>query len=189
MGPGGFSSVLANQSLAAGEGLYGQAEGIQGTLTPFFRNELYNPQGYGPTTLSQIMTQSGQSAAGALGGARQSATDYAARTGNEAAIPQIIGAGNKDAIKAMSDLSGKLGIDNANERLSQVQQGASGLSGFMGEDLKGGLGYGNVANDAIKNLQDANNSGFMHELTSSIAGIPSSMAGGFGAGLAKWALG
>jgi hypothetical protein len=184
-GPAGFSSALASQSGAAGSALFGQSQGIQSALTPFFQNEMYNPQGFGPTTLSSIMTQEGQSTAGALGGARQSAMDIGARTGNLAAIPQLIGQANKAGIRDMSDLVGNLGIANANERMKQVQSGAAGLSGIMGQDLSASLGEGSVENAAIKNLQAAQNSGFGHMLESSIAQAIPAAAGGFTGGLGK----
>ncbi len=186
--PGSLSSSLAGTSGAQGNALFGQSQNIQNALTPFFQNEMYNPQGFGPTTLSQIMTNEGQSTAGALGGARQGAMDMGARTGNLAAIPQLIGGANRAGITQMSDLSGNLGVQNANLRQQQVQQGAAGLSGIMGQDLSGTFQAEGVENNAIKNLQDAQNSGFMHELGSSLASIPGQAAQGAGAGLAKFFL-
>ena len=187
-GPAGLSQALAQNSAAQGNALFGQSQNIQGALTPFFQNEMYNPQGFGPTTLSQMMTNAGQATAGTLGGARQSAVDLGARTGNLAAIPQLVGGANKAGITQMSNLSNQLELANANERMQQQRQGAAGLSGIMGQDLSGTFKAGDVENEAIKNLQDAENSGFLHELGSSIASIPGQAAQGFGAMLGKWAL-
>jgi hypothetical protein len=168
-GPAGLSSALASQSAAQGNALFGQSQAIQGALTPFFQNEMYNPQGFGPTTLSQMMTEAGQSTAGALGGARQTALDLGARTGNLAAIPQLIGGANRAGITQMSDVANKLGIANAQQRLQQQQAGAAGLSGIMGQDLSGTFKAGDVENEAIKNLQAAQNATFGHMMEQGLA--------------------
>jgi len=181
---GGLASALGTQSAAEGNALFGQSQNIQNALTPFFQNEMYNPQGFGPTTLSQMMTNAGQATAGSLGGARQSAIDLGARTGNLAAIPQLIGGTNRAGISQMSNLSNQLGLANANERLAQQQQGVAGLSGIMGQDLSGVFKAGEVENEAIKNLQEAESSGFLHRLTSGIAGgLGADIGGAAGAGL------
>lgn len=187
-GPAGLSQALATQSGAEGTALFGQSQAIQGALTPFFQNELYNPQGFGPTTLSQMLTDVGQSEAGSLGAARQGAMDLGARTGNLAAIPQLIGGANRAGIANMADVSNKIGLANAQQRLQQQQAGAAGLSGIMGQDLSATFQAGNVENAAIKNLQDAINSSFGHELLSSVASIPGSAAQGAGAGLTSYFL-
>lgn len=181
----GLSSALASGSGAQGGALFGQSQNIQSALTPFFQNEMYNPQGFGPTTLSEIMTQEGQGTAGALGAAKQSAMDLGARTGNLASIPQLIRAANKAGITQTSNLAGQLGIANANERMAQVGQGAAGLSGIMGQDLSGALGMYGVENNAIKNLQEAENSTFGHELGSAVAQAIPAAAGGFAGGAGR----
>ena len=181
----GLASAIGGQTDANANALFGQSQGIQSTLTPFFQNEMYNPQGFGPSTLSQIMTQEGQGAAGALGGARQSAMDIGARTGNLAAIPQLIGGANKAGVGQMSNLAGSLGIANANERMQQVQQGAAGLSGIMGHDMSGALGMYGQANTADENLLKAQNSTFGHELGAGIAGAIPAAAGGFSQGMGQ----
>lgn len=183
-GPAGLSSALAQNSAAQGNALFGQSQAIQGALTPFFQNELYNPQGLGPTTMSQMLTNAGQATAGSLGAARQSAVDLGARTGNLGAVSQLIGGANRAGIANMSGVANQIGLANANERLQQQQQGAAGLSGIMGQDLSGTFQAGNVENEAIKNLQAAENSSFMHELGSSVAsGLGSSLGSAATAGL------
>jgi hypothetical protein len=186
---GGLSSALGTTSASEGNTLFGQSQGIQGALTPFFQNEMYNPQGLGATTMSQMLTNAGQSTAGALGSARGTAMDMGARTGNLAAIPQLIGNANKAGITQMSNLSNQIGMANANERLQQQQQGAAGLSGIMGQDLSGTFQAGNVENAAIKNLQDAENSTFGHELGSSFASGLGKSLGGMAGGAASMGLG
>lgn len=184
-GPGGLSSSLAQNSAAQGNALYGQSQGIQSALTPFFQNEMYNPQGLGAQTMSSMMTQAGQSTAGALGGARQSAMDLGARTGNLAAIPQLIGQANKAGIGDMSGVANQIGLANADARMQQQQKGAAGLAGIMGQDMSGSLGYGKNENEAIQNLQAAQNSGFGHMLESGIAQAIPAAAGGMSKGIGE----
>jgi hypothetical protein len=182
----GLSSNMAAETGGNANLLFGQGSGIQQTLTPFFQNELYNPQGFGAKTLSSMLTADSEATAGGMGAARQSAQDMAARTGNLAAIPSIERSANATGINTLTDLTNRLGMENTMEKMSQQQQGAAGLSSIMGADYGASTGMYQQENDAIKNLISASNSTFGHELGAGIAGAIPAAAGGFGGMLGKY---
>jgi len=126
-----IGSTFSNE----GNTLFGQSQSTFGQLNPYFSNLLNNPQGLGATTLSQMLTSAGQSAAGGQGAARQRAFDLASRTGNTSAIPGIIGGASKEGISTMADVSRDLATKNAMLKLQQQQEGASGLSNLFKTNL------------------------------------------------------
>lgn len=132
--------------------LFSQGQADQSLLSPFFRNEMTNPQGLGATTMSQLLTQSGQSVAGGAGAQKQRALDIGARTGNTAAIPGIINSAGKGGMVAQGNNSLNLGIQNAMLKQQQQQQGAAGLGGLFKEDTGSSLEASNLANSAFQNL-------------------------------------
>jgi len=132
-----------------GNSLFGQGQNIQNQLTPFFQSEMTNPQGMGATTLNQMLTQSGQSIAGGVGGAKRTAMDLGARTGNTAAVPGIIGSAAKSGMVAQSGNANNIQIQNAMLKQAQQQQGAAGLSSLFSKDLSGSEGFEGLANSVL----------------------------------------
>lgn len=156
MQPGTQASNLYNTSTAQGNTLFGQAQTDTNSLTPFYQQELNNPQGLGATTMSQLLTQSGQSIAGGEGAARQTALDLGARTGNTAATPSIIGNAAKQGMVAQSDAANKLQIANTMMKQQQQQEGASGLNSLYDNQLKGTFSAEDLSNQAIQTRIKAN---------------------------------
>lgn len=147
--PGQQAASLFGQADVNSGTLFGQAQGFQNPLASFFTNQMQNPQGLGATTLSQLLTQGGQSTAGALGGANRTATDLASRTGNLSAIPEITGMAGKAGMEQQSNMATALGIMNEKEKRAQQSQGVAGLSGLYGQDLGAAQGYAGLADKAI----------------------------------------
>lgn len=145
---------LENTAINQGNTLFGQGQTAQNALTPFYQNEMTNPQGLGATTIGQMLTRSGQGIAGAEGAARQTGTDLAARTGNTSAIPSIIANTNKAGMIQQSNAGNNIAIQNAMEKLNQQQQGAAGMNSLFNTDTKSALEAGQNAtgdlNAAIK---------------------------------------
>ena len=188
--PGAQASSLYGQADTQGGNLFSASQEIAPALSSLYSGELTNPQGFGATTLAQMLTQSDQSIAGGLGAARQTATDLGARTGNTAAIPGIIGSADKAGITQHANAVNSLGIANANEKMTQQQQGAAGLSGLYGEDLSSGAKYEDTANEALKTAETAQQNGFFGSqgLFGKLAGAAIGAAGA-GAGAISGGLG
>lgn len=148
-------SNLGNNQIAQGNTLFGQSQGLYGQMSPFFSQEMTNPQGLGSTTINQMGTQAGQIAAGGAGAGRRTALDLGARTGNMAAVPSLISSTQKSSAGNLSDALQSIQLKNANMKQTQQQQGAAGLSGLFGETLKSGLGVEQDANTALSNQMKA----------------------------------
>ena len=154
--PGQQASSLYGQADTQGGSLFGQSQEISPTLSGLYNQELTNPQGFGATTLAQMMTQNDESIAGGLGAAKQTATDLGARTGNTSAIPGIIASADKAGITQQSNATNSLSIQNAMEKMKQQDAGAAGLSGLYNTDLSGGLNAEGLADKAIGTRINAN---------------------------------
>ena len=154
--PGAQASSLYGQADTQGGNLFGASQEIAPALSSLYSGELTNPQGFGATTLAQMLTQSDQSIAGSLGAARQTATDLGARTGNTAAIPGIVASADKAGISQHANDVNTLGIDNAKEKMTQQQEGAAGLSGLYNADLGAGLNAEGLADKAVNTRISAN---------------------------------
>lgn len=154
--PGAQASSLYGQADTQGANLFGASQEIAPALSSLYSGELTNPQGFGATTLAQMLTQSDQSIAGGLGAARQTATDLGARTGNTAAIPGIVASADKAGISQHANDVNTLGIENAKEKMTQQQEGAAGLSGLYNADLGAGLNAEGLADKAVNTRISAN---------------------------------
>jgi hypothetical protein len=140
----GQASGAETTSMNQGNTLFNQGQNAQAQLSPYFSNLLKDPQGLGATTMSQLMTQAGQTTAGATGAANRTAMDMAARTGNTASVPGAIASANKAGMTNMADTQNNLAIKNTMEKLNQQKEGAEGLSGLFKTDTSSSL-------DATKN--------------------------------------
>jgi len=157
---GANAGSLFGQSDSQAGQTFGQAQGEGSALSGIYNQDITNPQGFGATTLAQMLTQSGESTAGGIGAAKQTAMDLGARTGNTAAIPGIIGAASKAGIEQQGNAANSLAIQNQMEKMKQQQFGAQGLSQMYGENLGAAQGFEKNANEAVQSQQAAENNSF-----------------------------
>lgn len=142
------------QNLFGSEGATSNALTKAGTadrssIFPFLTNELEDPQGYGQTAVDQMLTQGGQAVSGATGAASEAANLGASRTGNTAAIPGIIDATARNAMKQQSNNALGVDIQNAQLKQKQQQEAASGLEGLYDEDTNAALKAMGLQNDTL----------------------------------------
>jgi hypothetical protein len=153
------SNALSNAGVgnAYSSGYQNAAGGVQSAELPFLQNELFDPQGFGQPALQPMQTQGGQSVAGATGAADEQAQLLASRTGNTAAVPGIIDATARNAMKQQS--GNVLGTDIANAQLKQQQQqeGSAGLEKMFGTDVSAALQSLGLSNQAIADSTQASN--------------------------------
>lgn len=142
------------QNLFGREGAAAGNLGARGTtdynsIFPFLTGEMTNPQGFGTTALDQMLTQGGEAVSGATGAASEAANLNASRTGNTAAVPGIIDATARNAMKQQSDNALNVNIKNALLKNEQQQAGARGLEGLYGEDLSAALKATGLENETL----------------------------------------
>src|SRR5208282_8206 len=180
---------LENTAVNQGNTLFGQGQTAQNTLTPYYLQQMNNPQGLGATTIQQMLTRSGQGIAGAEGAARQTGVDLAARTGNTSAIPSIVGGANKAGMIQQSNAGNDIAIKNAMEKLQQQQQGAAGMNSLFNTDTKSALDAGGLAtgdlNAAIKakQVQDQEKQSIFKDVAGAGMMIAAPFAGAMAPGL------
>lgn len=180
---------LENTAVNQGNTLFGQGQTAQNALTPYYQQQMINPQGLGATTIQQMLTRSGQGIAGAEGAARQTGVDLAARTGNTSAIPSIVGSANKAGMIQQSNAGNNIAIQNSMEKLNQQQQGATGMNSLFNTDTKSALEAGQNAtgdlNAAIKakQLQDAEKQSIFKDVTGAAMMVAAPFAGPLAPGL------
>lgn len=155
------------------EGVYGSGQQANQTadrsqLFPFLQNEVTNPQGFGTDTVNQMLTQGGEAVSGATGAASEAANLNASRTGNTAAVPGIIDATARNAMKQQSGNALDVNIQNAMLKQKQQQAGASGLSGLYGEDQNAALKAMGLQNQSIDEWTKASNTNFGDEFLSNL---------------------
>jgi hypothetical protein len=160
MAKGVAKDAFANSGTANNySGMYSKSgQDVNNTLFPFLQGEVNNPEGFGQQTLDQMLTHGGESVAGAVGNAKESAELNASRTGNTANLSSIIDAAARSGMSQQSNNA--LDVDIANAKLKQEQQqaGASGLNSLYGTDVKAALESLGLSNQAlgVANQADAN---------------------------------
>lgn len=142
------NQVGIDNSVAFGHGARSGQE--YGQLFPFLSGEINNPQGFGTQALDQMITQGGESAAGATGAAGEEASLLGSRTGNTAAAPAIIGATARNAAKQQSNNVLGADIANAREKVAQQQAGAAGLGNLYGTDVSAALKALGLADNSLE---------------------------------------
>lgn len=126
-------------------------------VNPFLTNELAHPEGFGADTIAQMLTQGGQAVSGATGAASEAAGLNASRTGNSAAVPGIIDATARNAMKQQSDNALNVNIKNAMLKEQQRQDAAKGLEGMYGEDQHAVLAALGLQNESLNAGTNASN--------------------------------
>lgn len=127
------------------------------SVFPFLSNELTNPEGFGQTTVDKMLTQGGQAVSGATGAAKEAATLNASRTGNTAAVPGIIDATARNAMKQQSNNALDVNIKDAMLKEQQRQDAAKGISSLYGEDVGSALKAMGLQNESLNAGTNASN--------------------------------
>lgn len=122
---------------------------------PFYQGEVTDPQGLGQPTVNSLITQGGQAASGATGAAEEKANLLASRTGNTAAVPGIIDSAARSGMQQQSNNALNVGIQNAQTKLQQQQQGAQGLAGLYNTGTEAQLKSLGLSDQSIQDWTQA----------------------------------
>jgi len=138
--------------------LFGESQGEQSSILPFLNQEATNPQGFGQQTMGEMTTAGGQATAGTLGSGINRANLTASRTGNQAALSDIIAAATRGSQATTSNNALDLGLQNARLKQQQQQAGISGIGSLAGENEQSSLSSLGLSNQAIQDWATANTS-------------------------------
>ena len=151
----GMASQNFNTANAMNQGLYGQAESLQGQLLPFLQQEMLNPQGMGPQGVNQLVTSGGQAVSGELGQAREAASLRASRMGNPSSTAAIEDAATRAGLRQQSNNILGINEEDLKLKLAQQQAGAQGLGALGAQDLNAALSSLGLSNQAVSDYTAA----------------------------------
>jgi hypothetical protein len=150
---------LANsgQAQAASTMYGGQAGGLYSSLAPALTAEATNPQGYGPTALAKMNTDSQQSLGGSNAGVTGQAGLEAARTRNAGGATAALDASSQSAQRQNSENAIGTDLQDANLKQKQQQEGLSGLNSLYGTNVNAEKGEQGISNQALNNAGQIQN--------------------------------
>ena len=172
-----------HSALGFSQGLQGNAQGINATLTPELENMAAHPEGFAPTDLAAMNTSAQQSAGGSQAGAVGQGALLASRTRNAGTADAAIGESSRHASEALSDAALKTQIENAQLKNQQQQNAFRGMEGLYGTDVSGAnSALGEIASNANANSEAENSALGNQLLKQTLGNVSYSKGGGLGFG-------
>jgi len=159
---------------AAGEGA--DADSISSTLTPFLTGQLLHPQGQSQQDQTQELNQAEAGAGGTTSAVTGDAALMAARSRNPSGFTAALDNAQRSRGKAAASTSEGIAANNANVKLGQQEDASKGLQGMYGTDTDAMLKSMGVQTGDINSEVNANNSGWMQNMTGVLAAL---RGGGF----------
>lgn len=140
-----------------------RAAGEVNELDPFFSREMKAEHLYDPTQLNELLTAAGAGIGAGLGAEQSGLERQDAISGNAASTTKTAQQMARDRMKAAAGVSEGVAAQDVTGAQQLRQQGAAGMSGLYGENLKGQLAaMGQVAND-INAATTANQTGWLQQ--------------------------
>jgi len=127
------------QASLASQQLSSEASAEHAQLTPFYQREMTAQHVYDPTQLHEMLTTAMAPVGAAEGAEKTEAKRLAATTGNAAGTSAALDASARAGMKTGAGVSEGIAAKDVEGALQMRQQGAQGMSGLYGEDLKGQL--------------------------------------------------
>lgn len=144
----GAAKAAAGTAAGVGAGLGNTATGELGQVQPFFSREMHAEHGFDPTQINEMLTAAGAGTGAAEGAADTEMQRQAASTGNAAATSMGQDQLARERMKTAAGVSEGIASQDVLGAKQLQQQGAAGMSGLYGENLKGQLdAMGQVSGD------------------------------------------
>ena len=152
--------------------LFGEGQGIQSQLLPFFRGEMGASHAFTPTQLNELLTAAGAGTGGAAGSIGSEASLSAARTGNSAALPTLMDKIARAKTQGLAKANESIAATDVNETLKRQQEGAAGMGELYGADTGSALKAMGLQQDAIGNeIKAASTGGWMRNFLGSLESL------------------
>lgn len=139
--------------------LFGEGQGAQASLLPFFRGEMNEQHGFSPTQLNELLTAAGAGTGGAAGSLSGEAELSAARTGNTAASSGLLDKIARAKSQGLAKANEGIAAADVGQAKSDQQAGAAGLEGLFGVDTGEALKGMGLQQEAIQNQVKASDTG------------------------------
>ena len=159
---GAFKSLAGTEATTAGQlGSTAATEGAQ--LNPFFTQEMNAKHSLDPNQQNELLTNALAGAGGAFGGAEGLMNANAARTGNATTLTKSLDEMARDKAKSATGASEGIAGQDIMGAKQLNQQGAAGLQGLYGVNLKGSQEAMGLQNEALKNEEAAIGPGWLQK--------------------------
>jgi hypothetical protein len=156
-----MATRAAGTAADVGANLGQTATGERAQLQPFFQREMSAEHAYDPTQLNELLTAAGAGTGAATGAAQSDMERQAATTGNAAGVAKSEQQLARDRMKSAAGVSEGVAGADVTGALGLRQEGAAGMSGLYGENIKGQLdAMGQVSGD-INSATNASKSGWL----------------------------
>lgn len=165
------ATTAADTSGSTAAGYGSGAADISSVLTPFLTRELNNPGGFSQQDQTQMLSAAEGGAGGLAGGLATKANERAAATGNASGAGASLDDIAREREKAAAGASEGIATKNAETKIGQQEQAASGLKGLYGTDVSAQLGAMGVQNSNIGQEVNAGSHGWFQNMTNLIAAI------------------
>jgi hypothetical protein len=140
-----------------------QASGELGQLNPFMSREMHAEHLFDPTQMNEMLTHAGLGAGAEAGTLEAAMQRQAATTGNASSATKGLEEASRDRMKTDAGISEGIASQDVMGAKQLQQQGAQGMSGLYGENLKGQLdAMGQVSGD-INAAVNANKTGYLQQ--------------------------
>jgi hypothetical protein len=160
----GMGKAAEQNAVATAGNLGSQASGELGQLSPFFSREMHAEHGFDPSQTNEMLTAAGLGTGAAAGSMDSAMQRQAAVTGNAAGATKGLQELGRDRMKANADASSTVAAQDVMGAKQLQQQGAQGMSGLYGENLKGQLdAMGQEAGD-INAATEASKTGWVQNV-------------------------
>jgi hypothetical protein len=141
-----------------------QASGELGQLNPFLSREMHAEHGFDPSQMNEMLTAAGVGTGAAAGTAESALQRQAATTGNASGATKSLQEMERDRMKMGAETSESAAAQDVMGAKQLQQQGAAGMSGLYGENLKGQLSaMGQEAGD-INAATEASKTGWVQNV-------------------------
>ena len=164
----GAAKAAAGTAAGVGAGLGQTAAGELGAVQPFFSREMHAEHGFDPSQLNEMLTAAGAGTGAAAGAADTEMQRQAASSGNASATSMGQDQLARERMKNAAGVSEGIASQDVMGAKQLNQQGAAGMSGLYGENLKGQLdAMGQVSGD-INAAVNANKTGWEQQTEAAI---------------------
>jgi hypothetical protein len=163
----GAAGVAGN--VAAGLGSQVANEGAQ--LNPFFQREMHAEHLFDPTQTNEMLTAAGAGAGAGAGALETAMQRQDATTGNASAGAKSLDELARQRMKTDAGVSEGIASQDVLGAKQLQQQGAQGMQGLYGENLKGQLGAMGQESADINAATNASKAGWMQNTEDMITAL------------------
>lgn len=165
------AKAAAGQDASMAGTLFGEGQGIQSQLLPFFRGEMNASHAFTPTQLNEMLSYAGAGAGGAAGSLAGEAARTSATSGNTAGYTGLLDKIARAKTQGLAKANEGIAAEDVSQTLSRQQAGAAGMGSLYGADTGDALKAMGLQNEAIKTEDEASGGGWFKNLLGTLGSL------------------